>query len=56
MATKMVLQIAKGAEGGLSEIEKRALRDLAEQVDAKQIYIINRDGPVAMEEVMEVLK
>src|SRR5687767_5007389 len=39
LALKVVIQQLEGAEGGLSDIEKRALRDIAEMAGAKKVCI-----------------
>lgn len=42
------------AEEGISEIEKRALRDLAEQMGASSVLIVTEQKQLSLEEVKEI--
>ena len=53
---KVLIQQMKELEGGLSETEKRALRDLAEQAGARAVYIVNRTNTMTDEEIQDFLK
>ena len=53
---KVLIQQMKEFEGGLSETEKRTLRDLAEQAGGKSIYIVNRTKILSDEEIRGFLK
>lgn len=53
---KVLIQQMKEFEGGLSETEKRALRDLGEQAGGKSVYIINRTKMMNDEEIQGFLK
>ncbi|HEU4902570.1 MAG TPA: hypothetical protein VFT06_07245, partial [Flavisolibacter sp.] len=37
-------------EGGLSEVEKRVLRDLAEQIGARSVYLVTDDRRLSSDE------
>src|SRR5687768_16327933 len=51
-ATKVLIQQMEGSEGGLSQIEIRALRDIAELNGADKIYIIEHDKPMSDHEAL----
>jgi len=53
---KVLIQQMKELEGGLSETEKRTLRDFAEQAGARSVYIINRTSSMTAEEIQDFLK
>ena len=48
---KILIQQMKEFEDGLSEVEKRVLRDLAEQAGGAVVYIINRTKIMSTEEI-----
>ena len=52
---KILIQQMKGFEDGLSEVEKRVLRDLAEQAGGAAVYIINRTKIMSAEEIQGFL-
>lgn len=52
---KMLVQPMRIADDGLAEIEKRAMRDLAEQMGARQVYIITEEVLLTMEEILKIL-
>lgn len=52
---KIVIQQAEGALGGLSDIEKRMLRDLAEEAGANKVYIVDHDRPVSINEALNLI-
>jgi len=52
---KILIQQMKEFEDGLSEAEKRVLRDLAEQAGGATVYIINRANIMTTEEIQGVL-
>jgi len=43
---KILIQQLEGMEGGLSDIEIRALRDLGEQSGGKKVYVLDNDIPL----------
>lgn len=47
--TKVLVQQLEGIEGGLADIEKRALRDLAEMTGANKVFILEETEPVTKE-------
>ncbi|MBO9573886.1 MAG: hypothetical protein J7497_16990 [Chitinophagaceae bacterium] len=47
--TKILVQQLEGIEGGLADIEKRALRDLAEMAGANKVFILEETEPVTNE-------
>ena len=53
---KVLIQQMKEFEGGLSETEKRALRDLGEQAGGRTVYIANRTKVMNNEEIQGFLK
>lgn len=52
---KILIQQMKEFEDGLSEAEKRVLRDLAEQAGGATVYIINRANIMTSEEIQGFL-
>lgn len=52
---KVLIQQMEETEGGLSDIEKRALRDLAEQVGGRKVYVIDNDIPLSKEAAIDYL-
>lgn len=52
----ILIQQLEGLEGGLSDIEKRALRDLAEMAGANKVFILEQAEPVTTEVALEKLK
>jgi hypothetical protein len=52
---KVLIQQMEELEGGLSEVEKRVLRDLAEQAGGAIVYIINRTKIMSIEEIQGFL-
>jgi hypothetical protein len=53
---KVLIQPMEELEGGLSEVEKRVLRDLAEQSGGAVVYIVNRTKPMTNEEIQGFLQ
>lgn len=47
-----IIQQMEGTEGGLSDIEKRALRDLAEMAGATKVYLEEGERALTMDEAM----
>lgn len=52
----ILIQQLEGLEGGLSDIEKRALRDLAEMAGANKVYILEQSELVSTQIALELLK
>ena len=52
---KILIQQMKEFEDSLSEVEKRVLRDLAEQAGGAVVYIINRTRVMSPEEIQGFL-
>jgi actin-like ATPase involved in cell morphogenesis len=52
----ILIQQMEGLEGGLSDIEKRALRDLAEMAGANKVFILEKSEPVSTEIALDLLK
>ncbi len=46
----------EGLEGGLSDIKKRALRDLAEMAGASKVEILAQSDPISIELALVILK
>lgn len=55
-ALKVLIQQMEKLEGGLSDIEKRAMRDLAEQVGAKYVIVVDHANTLSVEEAMLELR
>ena len=53
---KTMVQQMKVYEEVLSEVEKRILRDLCEQIGSRAVFIITNDKELSNEEVLKVLK
>jgi exonuclease VII small subunit len=53
---KILVQPMRIDKDGLSEIEKRALRDLAEQMGATQVYIVTEERTITTEEAAQILE
>lgn len=49
---QVLIQQLDGAEGGLSDIEKRALRDLGEMVGARKVYLVEEERPLSASEAL----
>lgn len=49
---KVVIHQIEGAEGGLSDIEKRALRDLAEMAGANKVLLIEDEKELSSGEAL----
>ncbi len=52
----ILIQQLEGLEGGLSDIEKRALLDLAEMVGANKVFILEQSETVSTEVALDMLK
>lgn len=52
----ILIQQLEGLEGGLSDIEKRALRDLAEMAGANKVFILEESEPVSTEIALDLLR
>ena len=52
----ILIQQLEGLEGGLSDIEKRALRDLAEMAGANKVYILEQSEPLSIDIALVRLK
>ncbi len=52
----ILIQQLEGLEGGLSDIKKRALRDLAEMVGANKVFILEQSESVSTEAALDMLK
>jgi hypothetical protein len=48
----VLIQQIEGTEGGLSDIEKRALRDLGEMVGGRKVFIIEDSRSVGIDEAL----
>lgn len=55
LALKVVIQQLEGAEDGLSDIEKRALRDIAEMAGAKKVYIVEGEQKLSIREALSII-
>lgn len=55
LALKVVIQQLEGAEGGLSDIEKRALRDIAEMAGAKKVYIVEGEQKLSNDQALALI-
>lgn len=53
---KTMVQQMKVYEEVLSEVEKRVLRDLCEQIGSKAVFLITNDEEISNEEALKVLK
>ncbi len=53
---KIIMHQLEGLEGGLSDIEKRALRDLAEIAGANKVEILEQEEPISIEHAKAYLK
>ena len=51
-ALKAVIQQTEDTNGGLTDIEKRALRDLAENAGVNKVYIADAEWPLSNEEAL----
>jgi hypothetical protein len=47
---KILIQQLEGTEGGLSDIENRALRDLAEMTGGRSVYIVEHSNLLTISE------
>jgi actin-like ATPase involved in cell morphogenesis len=56
LSFKILIHQLEGLEGGLSDIEKRALRDLAEMAGANKVYILEQTQPLSVELASAYLK
>lgn len=52
----ILIQQTEGTEGGLSDIERRALRDLAEMAGGKKVFISEETHPLSVNDALAVLK
>lgn len=52
---KVLIHQLEGLEGGLSDIEKRALRDLAEMVGANKVQILEQSQPASIDFALAIL-
>jgi actin-like ATPase involved in cell morphogenesis len=52
---KVAIQQMEGAEGGLSDIEKRAFRDIAEMAGARKVYIIEGEQRLSIAEALSII-
>jgi actin-like ATPase involved in cell morphogenesis len=52
---KAVIQQLEGAEGGLSDIEKRALREIAEMAGATKVYIVEGEQKLSIAEALSII-
>ncbi|MEJ8819909.1 hypothetical protein [Lacibacter sp. H407] len=52
----ILIQQLEGLEGGLSDIEKRALRDLAEMAGANKVCILEQSEPLSIDIALVRLK
>ena len=48
----ILIQQLEGTEGGLSDIEKRALRDLAEMAGGRKVFICEDSGPLTISDAL----
>ena len=55
VSLKVVIQQLEGAEGGLSDIEKRALRDIAEMAGAKKVYIVESEQKLSIVDALTII-
>ena len=55
VALKIVIQQLEGAEDGLSDIEKRALRDIAEMAGARKVYIAEGEQKLTIAEALSII-
>lgn len=53
---KILIHQLEGLEGGLSDIEKRALRDLAENAGAEKVIILEQSQTISVEQALAKLK
>ena len=53
---EVLMQQMEEFEDGISEIEKRALRDMAEQAGAMKVFLILETKKISVEEAMNGLK
>lgn len=53
---KVLIQQMEGFEGGLSDIEKRALRDLAEQAGGRSVFIATNTEALDREQALDAFK
>jgi MreB/Mbl protein len=49
---KVLMQIMEKLEGGLSDLERRGLRDLAEQAGAIEVYILEHHRKLSTQEAL----
>ena len=54
-ALKVVIQQTEGTKGGLSDIEKRALRDIAEMAGANKVYIAQQERTLTLDEALQII-
>lgn len=53
---KMVIQQTEALEGGLSDVEARALRDLGEQAGAAEVFVVEHIRTLSAEEALALLQ
>lgn len=52
----MLIQHVEVMEGGVTEIEKRAMRDICEQAGGVEVYLITNNKIISIDEAMQGLK
>lgn len=55
-ALKAVIQQLEGTEVGLSDIERRALRDLAEMAGASKVYLAEKEGKLTNDQAIALIE
>jgi hypothetical protein len=53
---KVVIQQMEDTDGGLTDIEKRALRDLAENAGAGKVYIVDNERHLSNSEALAFMR
>jgi hypothetical protein len=53
---KVLVQQLEGLEEGLSDVEKRGLRDLAEMAGARKVFLLEKEQPLSADAAREYLK
>ena len=56
LAMNVIIQQMEGADGGLSDIEKRALRDIAEMAGANKVYIFEGIDKLSIPEALALIE
>lgn len=52
---KMIVHQMEGTEGGLSDIEKRGLRDVAEISGAKIVHLVEQERALTSDEALQLI-